>query len=125
MHCCHGRSFKFGNPKGHVPERMGGGPSSSRRAAVKVSHGGPPHAADLPGGNLIHPELESLGACQVSFDFLHAHVDGQHEEMKVAPHFLLQDLMQVVLTAKAGEDVYKNQSLDVELRMNLSQSLSG
>ena len=24
IHCCHGRSFRFGNPKGHVPDRMGG-----------------------------------------------------------------------------------------------------
>ena len=41
-HCCHCLGFRLGKPRGHVPDRSGGGSPSSKRAAVYVSHGGPP-----------------------------------------------------------------------------------
>lgn len=42
--CRHARSGMLGIPFGHLPERTGGGPLSSRRAAEKDSQGGPPPA---------------------------------------------------------------------------------
>jgi hypothetical protein len=60
---------------------------------------------------LVHPELKSLGACQISFDFLHAHVDGQHENMDVAPHTFTRVGSGWRLKHKGGHVVFEEKHL--------------
>ena len=59
MTCLHAGNEMLGIPSGLVPDRTGGGPPSSKRAAVKVSQGGPPPcAANLSRSNALQPPRE-------------------------------------------------------------------
>jgi hypothetical protein len=73
----------------------------------------------------MHPESEGLRRGQISFDLLHAHVDGDHKKVKVFPNLMFKQLMQIVVSAEPREHMYKDKGLDVQPRVLSSQAANG